>query len=324
MEITLEKIELVKDRTGVSYREAKEALEENGGNVVDAIIYLEDSVNGEVHSQREPNKKEDIIDKLKGIVAKGNVTKIVVKKDDDVVLNLPVNAGIIGAVVAPWGIVAGLVAAFGFRCRIEVVKDDGSTIDISNKADKIYDKGAVYYGKAGEIFDDAKNKGSEYFDGLKEKAPVVSDMYDGLRDFAADIKDKILDRGSDLEVEWEEVKEDAADKAETAKDKAGEAVENAKDKASELAKDAKEKTEDVANKAQNKAEEVTDQAKDKAEEVADRAKDKAQDVTHAAKEKVSDARGKVDDVADSARNSAKDALDALNHRLDNIEKELDK
>ena len=27
MEITLEKIELVKDRTGVSYREAKEALE---------------------------------------------------------------------------------------------------------------------------------------------------------------------------------------------------------------------------------------------------------------------------------------------------------
>ena len=27
MEITLEKIELVKDRTGVTYREAKEALE---------------------------------------------------------------------------------------------------------------------------------------------------------------------------------------------------------------------------------------------------------------------------------------------------------
>ena len=29
MEITLEKIELVKDRTGVSYKEAKEALEKN-------------------------------------------------------------------------------------------------------------------------------------------------------------------------------------------------------------------------------------------------------------------------------------------------------
>ena len=43
MEITLEKIELVKDRTGVSYKEAKEALEAAEGSVVDAIIAIEDS-----------------------------------------------------------------------------------------------------------------------------------------------------------------------------------------------------------------------------------------------------------------------------------------
>ena len=41
MEITLEKIELVKDRTGVSYREAKSALEEANGSVDDAIIVIE-------------------------------------------------------------------------------------------------------------------------------------------------------------------------------------------------------------------------------------------------------------------------------------------
>ena len=35
MEITLEKIELVKDRTGVSYKEAKDALEAADGSVVD-------------------------------------------------------------------------------------------------------------------------------------------------------------------------------------------------------------------------------------------------------------------------------------------------
>ncbi len=44
MEITLEKIELVKDRTGVNYREAKEALEEANGSVVDAIINIEESM----------------------------------------------------------------------------------------------------------------------------------------------------------------------------------------------------------------------------------------------------------------------------------------
>ena len=40
MEVTLEKIELVKDRTGVTYKEAKEALEAADGNVVDAIVRL--------------------------------------------------------------------------------------------------------------------------------------------------------------------------------------------------------------------------------------------------------------------------------------------
>ena len=45
MEITLEKIELVKDRTGVTYAEAKQALEETDGSVVDAIIAIEEIIN---------------------------------------------------------------------------------------------------------------------------------------------------------------------------------------------------------------------------------------------------------------------------------------
>ena len=45
MEISLEQIELVKDRTGVSYKEAKDALEFANGNVVDAIIYVEENIN---------------------------------------------------------------------------------------------------------------------------------------------------------------------------------------------------------------------------------------------------------------------------------------
>ena len=57
MEITLEKIELVRDRTGVTYREAKEALEATDGNVVEAIIAIEESVDGGV-SRSTINKKD--------------------------------------------------------------------------------------------------------------------------------------------------------------------------------------------------------------------------------------------------------------------------
>ena len=61
MEITLEKIELVKDRTGVSYREAKEALEEANGSVVDAIINIEESMDYINAHEEDEERKEGIL-----------------------------------------------------------------------------------------------------------------------------------------------------------------------------------------------------------------------------------------------------------------------
>lgn len=42
MEITLEQVERLKEKADVSYRQAKEALEYSGGNLLDALIYLEE------------------------------------------------------------------------------------------------------------------------------------------------------------------------------------------------------------------------------------------------------------------------------------------
>lgn len=42
MEITLEMVERLKEKANVSYRQAKEALEYSGGNLLDALIYLEE------------------------------------------------------------------------------------------------------------------------------------------------------------------------------------------------------------------------------------------------------------------------------------------
>ena len=61
MEITLEKIELVKDRTGVSYREAKEALEEANGSVVDDIINIEESMDYINAHEEDEESKEGIL-----------------------------------------------------------------------------------------------------------------------------------------------------------------------------------------------------------------------------------------------------------------------
>lgn len=165
MEITLEKIELVKDRTGVSYKEAKEALEAANGSVVDAIIDIEESID-EKGKCKIGEGSTQVIEKIKEAIRKGNVSKIVVKKDDEVILNLPVNIGIVGTVLAPWAALAGVLAAFGTKCVIELIKDDGAIIDISEMAsdtfEDIVEKGAV-------IADEVKVKGADVYNSVKNK-----------------------------------------------------------------------------------------------------------------------------------------------------------
>ncbi len=127
MEITLEAVDQIKERTGVSYAEAKEALIKSEGNVVDAIIALEEASKSE-------DRAEAIIEKIKQAFKAGNLTKIQMKKDDKVILTIPVNVGIVGGVVgaslAPWAIIPAALAAYGFDCKFELIKDDGSTEDV--------------------------------------------------------------------------------------------------------------------------------------------------------------------------------------------------
>ena len=165
MEITLEKIELVKDRTGVSYKEAKEALEAADGSVVDAIIDIEESIDIKSKSKFS-EQSAHVVDKIKEAVKKGNVSKIIVKKNGEIVLNLSVNVGIVGTVLAPWAAIAGVIAAFGTKCVIELVKEDGEIIDISEMATDTFgdvvERGSV-------IADEVKVKSADVFANVKAK-----------------------------------------------------------------------------------------------------------------------------------------------------------
>ena len=78
-----------------------------------------------------------IMDRVKKLVKKGNVSRILVKRGDQQILNLPVNVGLVGAAVgltsAKWLMLAGVIAAVGFKCTVEVVKSDGSIISLMNE-----------------------------------------------------------------------------------------------------------------------------------------------------------------------------------------------
>lgn len=198
MEITLEKIELVKDRTGVSYKEAKEALETANGSVVDAIIDIEETIDFTTKGKFGEHAS-NAVDKIKEAVKKGNVSKIIVKKNDEVVLNLPVNIGLIGTFLAPWALIAGTIAAFGTKCVIELQKDNGEIIDISERANDTFgdvvEKGTVM---AGEV----KAKSAEVFSSVKEKAN------DAIQKMKNDDKDDDEDQNDDDQNDEEDEAED--------------------------------------------------------------------------------------------------------------------
>ncbi|MCR6544038.1 DUF4342 domain-containing protein [Dehalobacterium formicoaceticum] len=120
MDDILRKIDLIIDRTGVSYASAKEALEQSGGSVIDAIIYLENKLHTTAGSYHQ----------LKGILKKAKETKIRVLKEGEQVAEVPMTAGILGLVgtIALPGLAAigaiGSAAALLSNYSLEVKKSD--------------------------------------------------------------------------------------------------------------------------------------------------------------------------------------------------------
>ena len=169
MKITLEMVDKVIERTGVSYAEAKEALENSNGDILDAIILIQSK--GKYTNTNEENKTETIEELkewLKQLINKGNITRIKVSKDNKKLVDVPVNAGIAAGVIAiviPPILAFVVVAAVVTKVTIEITKSDG-TVEVINK----YISSAVTEAKdkATDLADKAKKRMQEVnLDGIK-------------------------------------------------------------------------------------------------------------------------------------------------------------
>ncbi|WP_066894879.1 DUF4342 domain-containing protein [Clostridium nigeriense] len=137
MEITLEKVDQVRERTGVTYAEAKSALEITNGDVLEAIIYIEGikEADAEANSKIKSETIDDFKKWLKDLINKGNVTRIRISKDGKEIVDVPVNAGIAAGVIAviiPPILAFALIAAVVTQITVEITKADGS-VEVVNK-----------------------------------------------------------------------------------------------------------------------------------------------------------------------------------------------
>lgn len=149
-EITLEKIDIIRDRTGVTYREAKAALEKSKGSVLEALIDLDEKKNTN-WTEEFSVRSGDVIDKVKGLLYEGNVNKISVKSEGRTLVEIPVTFGAIGAVILPHLAVLGVLVAMFKRCTIEVIRNDGSTVEteVSNNDEPCDEEKREYHKDSG-------------------------------------------------------------------------------------------------------------------------------------------------------------------------------
>ncbi len=63
----------------------------------------------------------NLVQRVKELLHEGNVTRIIVKDDkDNLLLEIPATAGVIGAIIVPWLAALGVIAALVANCKIVV------------------------------------------------------------------------------------------------------------------------------------------------------------------------------------------------------------
>lgn len=175
-EITLEKVDKVRERTGISYAEAKHALEVNNGDILEALIYIEnvkaniDEDNVETDETDETNNNSETTENkyetieefkiwLNGIIKQGNITRIKIKRENKVLVDVPINAGIaagfIVTLLSPLLAVGMIATVVAIKLTIEITKEDG-TVEVINRTVK-------------DTAEDFKEKATSVAEGLKEK-----------------------------------------------------------------------------------------------------------------------------------------------------------
>ena len=176
MEITLEKVDQVRERTGVTYAEAKNALEVANGDVLEAIIYIENikEADAKENSRLDTESIDEFKKWLKDLINKGNITRIRISKDEKEIVDVPVNAGIAAGVIAvifPPVLAFILIAGVVTQIKIEITKADG-TVEVVNK----------YISKA---VDDIKDAASDVAEKVKNKVEEVKKDKFSFDDFNA-------------------------------------------------------------------------------------------------------------------------------------------
>lgn len=137
MSINLQQIDELRKRANVSYEDAKNALEQSSGNLIEALVDLEKQ--NKIKPENIPCSESKFFNKIKSLIKKGNKAKFLIKKEDTVVLNICLNIAIIITIVATPLVIVGLIFALVTNHKIRIKKSNDEDSDVNKIFDKMSD-----------------------------------------------------------------------------------------------------------------------------------------------------------------------------------------
>ena len=143
-DMLLEKIDLLRERMHVSYKDARQALEEADGSVVEALVLLENQTRAKIEqriTEQETLRSEvivkgsELVEQVKALIKQGNITTLRVLHKDELLFELPFNAGVIGVLLLPQlAMLAGIAVLFA-QVTIQIDQPIGSASETSCTCD---------------------------------------------------------------------------------------------------------------------------------------------------------------------------------------------
>ena len=138
MAVSIDKIDILMERAQIGYKEARDVLEKFDGNVVEALIYLENEDKTTTYSKKEEKShhhrsahRHSFFDKIKSFIAKIHKTKFQILKKDKTIIDLPMTLAIILILIGmPFSL---MLLAVGILTghRMAIIKPNGKNVKAS-------------------------------------------------------------------------------------------------------------------------------------------------------------------------------------------------
>ncbi|MCR4427260.1 MAG: DUF4342 domain-containing protein [Firmicutes bacterium] len=122
MKVDLEKIDQLRARIDLTYEEAAAYLEAADGDLVQALVMAERDLLAEGDGEATGGGGQDQgwIDRVTELVKRGSSIRLVVEREGTQLANIPVAAGVVGAIWAPQLAAVGAIAALASKCSVRL------------------------------------------------------------------------------------------------------------------------------------------------------------------------------------------------------------